>query len=149
MQHHNVYKLVLRELKANDKANDIQITPQPSQPLPPLDDTHPPLPLKDTEPSWKWYNIYKDENITQPECTWLLRGKTEADLEKGIKIVMDVVQQEMHNSWRGLLTFASNSSFGRIVGTQGDTVKGLQEQTNTRIDVPKAGDGSTTIVIFG
>lgn len=144
MQHHNVYKLVHRELKANH----IQITPQPSQPLPPLDETRPSLPLMDTKHSWERYNIYKDENVTQPECTWLLRGDTEADLEKGIKIVKDVVQQEMHNSWRGLLTFASNSSFGRIVGTQGNTVKGLQEQTNTKIDVPKAGDG-TTIVIFG
>jgi KH domain len=60
---------------------------------------------------------------------------------------MNVAQDEMHNSWKGLLTFPTNSSFRRIVGRQGKTVKHLQEETNSRIYVPEAGKGTTVIII--
>jgi KH domain len=130
------------------KTIDVQLTSLPAQPLPPLDDDYPtPPPLASTEPLWELYNIYQNEDVEKTDCTWLLKAKTEADLKKGFDILKSVFKDEMHNSWKGLLTFPTNPSFSRIVGRQGETVKHLQEKTNTRIDVPEAGKGTTFIII--
>ena len=116
-----------------------KLPPRPLSPQAPTMDDHAPH-------AWHKQRRFDPEDVE--ECTWLLKVRKKEDIEKGHSIVHGAVQQTSSASWIGLLTFRTSLNFGHIVGNQGTRVRHMEDETKTRIEVPRRGNG-TTIKIIG
>jgi KH domain len=124
-------------VNAKLRAMNIQVVPR-SQPVRPLSPLITPVPLRKT-PWISWGQSRRFDLEDREEYTLSLRGGTE-QLDEAYNVLAQAVWKVSAASYMGRLEFTAHlPDFGHLIGTNGDTVRRLENETNTtiRVDSPR------------
>lgn len=90
-----------------------------------------------TQQSRARVDVHRKENAGSPEKVITIYGTAE-NCSTACQRIMEIMQQESNNTNRGeipLKILAHNNLIGRIIGKNGNTIKRIMEQTETKIAV--------------
>jgi len=105
-----------------------------------IDEERPIPPLPDGR---DWQVIERYHNYADSSSEWTLRAQLKDLLDQAEALIEKAVEKARLETHIGFLLFPDSSKFGLIIGTNGTTIKTLQNDTNTKIHVPKASNDPT------
>lgn len=103
-----------------------------------------PLPKK---PWISWGQSHRYDPKDKEDCGLALRAQGK-ELMRAKEILTSAVQKVSAASHIGYLKFSPDTTFGRLIGTNGATVRRLQTETNTDIKI-NGPDNPCTVKIIG
>jgi hypothetical protein len=110
-----------------------------------IDDEKPIRPVADGH-DWKVIERYCSQIQS---CEWTLDAETEDALDQAHTLINEALEKARRAKFIGFLILPDRSKFGLIVGRGGETVKKLQDETNTTVVIPRNAEDDNTIEITG
>lgn len=94
--------------------------------------------------SWELHDLHSD--APEGEIPWTLSGNSAEDVQKArARIEAALAEASKHNS-TGFLFLPDPSSYRMIIGPGGSEINRIRKQTGCKIQVPKAGEGSSEAI---
>jgi KH domain len=104
--------------------------------------------IDEDEEQYPWHVVKAPEDSSDESIPWKLRGQ-ESNLQKAKRFLDDIIQSVGKlGNWTGNLGVPPEHHH-LVIGTGGQRISQIRQETDCTVDVPRRGDGNDVIVIRG